>query len=196
MLTADEMGLEGECYQLGDLPTGSACGEDDDPNDLAPENRCAGFHCLRDHCTEVCAQSEDCPQDMVCGDWAFQVDDAGAAFASIGMCLWMPGSKTACSSDLDCPAGEVCDHYYLPGGVQTRVCTTRRCDPAEDGCAGFGEPCGLGMARCASWLCLPVPPEEQGVCSSLCDPNVGCPDGASCGLEYLPGYEMPIWACR
>ncbi len=193
--SADGMSMEGVCHKIGDVPIGEAC-EGDDPIELPPEQQCVGFYCLRDHCTEVCIFDEDCPPDMVCGNWTFQMNQDGSVTAQIGMCLWMAGSRDPCESDLDCSAGEVCDQYQPPNGPWTKVCTTPRCDLAEDGCAGFGEPCGPGIARCASWLCLPDPVTGEGFCSAQCEPNHGCPPNADCVLIAVLGREDSMWACR
>ncbi len=188
--------LEGTCNRLGEMPIGAPCDWAEDPSDLPPEQRCVGFYCFRDHCTEVCFTDDDCPADMVCGNWTFQMNIDGSVTDQIGMCLWMAGSRDPCESDLDCPAGEVCDQYQPPSGPWPKVCTTRRCDPVEEDCADFGQPCGPGIARCASWLCLPDPVTGEGFCSAQCEPNQGCPPGADCVLREVPGREDSIWACR
>lgn len=183
MPTPDETDLEGTCGQLGDLPIGADCNDEDNPNDLPQEQRCAGFYCMNDHCSAVCEFEADCPDNMVCGTVNFQMDEAGNEVASIGMCIWMEGSLDDCGGNADCPAGEICS-YNLPPESDTvdKMCTLWDCDPVADGCAGPGEACGQGMDPCFTGLCLVSQGSDEGWCSALCDAHADCPEGMICGM--------------
>jgi hypothetical protein len=178
--TADEMGLEGLCGKLGDLPTGAECNEDDNPNDLDASDRCADFYCMNSHCSEVCALEADCPENMVCANIRFGgMGPDGEDTADIGMCLWFSGSLADCDGNDNCPAAEICDYYLPPNGSVEKLCSDWRCDPIDADCAGPGDECGEGMAPCFTGLCL-----TNGVdswCSTLCEAHSDCDTGMICG---------------
>ena len=184
--TADDMGLEGMCGKLGDLPTGTECDEDDDPNELPASERCADFYCMNNHCSEVCVLETDCPFDMVCHSVLFGgMGPDGNGTADIGMCLWISPGTPECSGDADCPAGTICDYYLPPGGTTQKVCSDWRCDPAEATCGDVGDQCGGNLAPCANGLCLVFTGEDLGTCSSLCDTDADCPDSGDPNTGYV-----------
>ncbi len=176
--SADGMGMEGTCNKLGDLPTGTECNEDDDPNDLPPSERCAGFYCIWNHCTEVCALENDCPENMVCTNAGFCMDANCDNVGYIGMCKYVAGSGDACDGDGDCPAGESCDYYLPPNGSVNKVCTTFVCDPADADCADVGEDCSVN--QCYNGLCLTN--QVDSWCAQLCEAHADCGEGMICGL--------------
>ena len=76
-INADRTILFGECINAGALAPGSACNNEDDPNDLPFENRCSGFYCLGGKCSELCEADIDCPEVMSCLEYSFSgVDDS------------------------------------------------------------------------------------------------------------------------
>ncbi|MBW2702217.1 MAG: hypothetical protein JRF33_15470, partial [Deltaproteobacteria bacterium] len=61
-VSADYTNLFGECMNVGGLPPGSECNDEDDPNELPYEERCSAFYCFGDMCSEVCQVDTDCPE--------------------------------------------------------------------------------------------------------------------------------------
>ncbi|MBW2700176.1 MAG: hypothetical protein JRF33_05105 [Deltaproteobacteria bacterium] len=76
-VSPDMTDLFGECMNVGALPPGSECNDEDDPNNLSYEERCSGFYCFGGMCSEVCVTDTDCPEGMSCLEHTFeQVDDS------------------------------------------------------------------------------------------------------------------------
>ncbi|MBW2700175.1 MAG: hypothetical protein JRF33_05100 [Deltaproteobacteria bacterium] len=76
-VSADMTDFFGECMNVGALPPGSPCNDEDDPTELSFEERCSGFYCFGGKCTEVCADDSTCPEGMSCMEHTFeQVDDS------------------------------------------------------------------------------------------------------------------------
>ncbi|MCK5804381.1 MAG: hypothetical protein KAI66_16200 [Lentisphaeria bacterium] len=76
-INADMTDLFGECMDMGALPPGSACNDEDDPSDLSYEERCSGIYCFGGMCSEVCSLDIDCPEGMSCLGHTFEdVDDS------------------------------------------------------------------------------------------------------------------------
>ena len=76
-VSPDMTELFGECMNVGALPPGAACNDEDDPTDLIYDERCSGYYCLGDKCSAVCSEDADCPADMSCIELTFeQVDDS------------------------------------------------------------------------------------------------------------------------
>jgi len=65
-VSPDMTDLFGECMNVGGMPPGSECNDEDDPNNLSYEERCSGFYCLGGMCSEVCVEDTDCPEGMIC----------------------------------------------------------------------------------------------------------------------------------
>ena len=120
--TSDELDLEGMCGKLGDLPAGSTCDSQADPNNLPAAERCAGFYCMNDHCSEVCTLQTDCRQGEICETREFPMDDQGDVFATIGMCAWYAGSHTPCMADTDCEEPHQCQTFQTPGDSTLSIC--------------------------------------------------------------------------
>lgn len=181
-VTSDLSAMIGTCGRLGAKDTGSACDSAENPNNLSYDERCADFYCMRDHCSEVCTLSTDCPESMVCGVQLFCLQepcDVEANTGSIGMCVWLEGSLQDCKGNADCPDGETCTYYVTPQEELYKVCVTENCDPDGDACTLPGGLCGQGMDPCWGDLCLTG--GGDGWCSALCETNEDCPDGMMCG---------------
>ncbi len=212
--TADGLDLEGMCNKLGDLPTGSECDSEADPNELPASERCAGFYCFNDHCSAVCTLDNDCPEDMICFDFGFCMGDdccggrpsdgycprgkycdaatgmcVDECIATIGMCLWMPELVSECDGNDDCPQGEICDYYLTSSREVNKGCTEWKCDPADAGCAGPGGECSADGDTCFTDLCLTFIGDEVGFCSTLCEANADCSAGMVCGLLGITDDE-------
>ncbi len=185
--SADGQGMEGTCNRLGELPTGSECDSSANPNDLPPSERCAGFYCLWDHCTEVCGQDADCPDGMVCSETSFCMDAGCETVASIGMCKWTCCGLAPCDSNADCPDDQICDFYLPPDGAITKVCVEPRCDPAGQDCSDLDEACGNRSPACASGVCIEPDPTGVGHCSALCAADEDC-------LEPMVCQPVEVWA--
>ncbi len=184
----DQQSLDGKCSNLGDLPPGSACNEDLDPNNLPAEERCSDFYCIKGHCSEVCSVDNDCPENMLCSTINFHLGSDGT-IASIGMCTWMDGSGISCGSNTDCPNGEICSYYLPPDGSVKKICTSELCDPESFDCAGPGDECGAGLPDCFTGLCLTSQNVSNSWCSLLCDNHSDCPTGMACGLLGISETE-------
>ncbi|MCK5804385.1 MAG: hypothetical protein KAI66_16220, partial [Lentisphaeria bacterium] len=76
-VSPDMTELFGECMNVGALPPGIACTDEDDPNNLSYDERCSGFYCFGGKCSEVCLLDIDCPEGMSCLEHTFEdVDDS------------------------------------------------------------------------------------------------------------------------
>ncbi|MBW2700178.1 MAG: hypothetical protein JRF33_05115 [Deltaproteobacteria bacterium] len=76
-INADRTILFGDCVNSGALPPGAACNDEDDPDELAFENRCSSFYCFGGMCSEACEELLGCPEGMSCQEHTFEdVDDS------------------------------------------------------------------------------------------------------------------------
>jgi hypothetical protein len=181
ILNQDQTAYEGVCYDHGGMDTGAECDWDWHSYD----ERCTSLLCTQvsgsetGRCSEHCQVEADCPVDMLCSHGAFCVDTACTTMLPVDLCLWMPGSQSACVYTGDCPAGEVCTYRQAAGGLLDNRCTTEACTPTAADCGDVGDACGEGHPPCAGKLCL-----DDGTdwwCSALCDQNAHCPAGMYCG---------------
>ncbi|MBN2495265.1 MAG: hypothetical protein JXR96_11780, partial [Deltaproteobacteria bacterium] len=58
--------LRGTCGRQGALDPGAECDDEDEPDDLPYEERCAALYCFYGFCSEVCTLDSDCPEGMTC----------------------------------------------------------------------------------------------------------------------------------
>ena len=194
-LSDDMTDLIGMCATLGDLPTGSDCDSNADPNNLPSEERCAGFYCHSDHCSEICEFDSDCPEGMRCATMNFRLDDAGINTAEIGMCLGFEGSLQECNGYPDCPDGELCGFYVNSNNELITLCTTENCDLEAPDCLPPGTPnCGDdGADPCWGTMCL-ITGDGSTFCSIMCEVNSDCTAGTICGglMSVTETLSVPI----
>ena len=170
----------GMCATFGDLNTGDVCDSAADPNILPSEERCAGFYCMNDHCSEVCEFDADCPEGMRCGTVGFGIQGTDAILY-VGMCQWFGGSNRPCGGYTDCPDGELCQYYVTANEELVKLCITENCAMEAPDCSAPGtENCGDDNADpCWGGMCL-VSGDGTSFCSALCESSDHCPGGTIC----------------
>ncbi len=141
------------CRSDRDCPAGQVC-------------ELGGPGCDTPVCVTGCHESEQCGEGRVCQ----QVQCVTCPCP--GQCADLPPDPE-CRSDLDCPAGEVCEL----GGAG---CATPLCVPGchDDGQCVAGEVCRrVACVTCpCPGLCEPGPPDPE------CRSDADCPSGEVCDL--------------
>jgi hypothetical protein len=120
---------------------------------------CSTIGCL-DWCDAVEPNDADCqsPAGKMTCTFQQMTDTTG-----MGICMLANGSQTPCAKDADCPAGEACKTFPVPGGANN-LCVT-----ATANGNAVGKECS-STVRCANDLCL-----SNGICSGICATNADCP---------------------
>ena len=116
--TDDEQDIEGRCRHIGNVPPGGPCDSHEEDGRIV----CAGYYCINDHCSEVCAQQSDCRDQEICAIRTWELDEQGDIIAQIGMCFWYAGSLNPCTVDADCTPAELCQTFDTPEGSELSVC--------------------------------------------------------------------------
>ncbi|MBW2700180.1 MAG: hypothetical protein JRF33_05125 [Deltaproteobacteria bacterium] len=156
-VSPDMTELFGECMNVGALPPGAACNDEDDPTDLIYDERCSGYYCLGDKCSGVCSEDADCPADMSCELLRFSnVDD------EILVCM----GDVTCDGPADCVAGFACWPTISGNGLDGW------CRPNE-GTDLVGTACGETNDTCEVF-CL------ETLCTEWCSLDEDCPEGMGC----------------
>ncbi|MCB9594156.1 MAG: hypothetical protein H6719_15600 [Sandaracinaceae bacterium] len=140
-------------------------------------------------CQDFCTTDADCPSaDFVCGQLTLTVGSGGTfpdrtddTNATLRVCQYEPGSRTACAADGDCAAGELCGLYFDATGASVRGCV----DEVAGGAAA-GEACDLdGPCRFARG-CLPRWDDPaESFCTALCARDSDCPASFQCRRPSL-----------
>ncbi|MCK5803566.1 MAG: hypothetical protein KAI66_12070, partial [Lentisphaeria bacterium] len=159
-VSADYTELFGECINVGGLPPGSECNDEDDPNELPYEERCSAFYCFGDMCSEVCQVDTDCPEGMICEVLQFSnVDD------TINVCM----GDTSCGSPADCPEGESC-WPTLSGDALAGWCRPNEgTDPVGTECTDADDTCEVFCMepRCTEWCTLDSDCPDTMICEAI-----------------------------
>ncbi len=145
------LGLLASCGSSGpiQLSYGAACV----PGDSATEctnGLCVALDSQSGFCTRTC--NDDCPADSVC--------EAAGRFGRICRPL------TGCKTEVDCPAGHVCNAET--GNCYIAV-SRSLCSPCQD------------VSQCpASGACFKAIGSGEQFCTTACDASGGCPTGFAC----------------
>ena len=179
---ADEGGYTGVCVLMGGKTSGEECVEftSDDWSYQAWEDRCANAQCRDNHCADYCSTDLDCPEDTMCLMYF------GPSHPDIKLCIWTPGTHSACDFDGDCPTGEMCRFYTMSDGSSQRICIEQYCDPAENDCLGAGEICDPENDSCYNELCAVFTYTDHSHCSTACSLNEHCPEAMVCFEAGIP----------
>ncbi|MCK5803561.1 MAG: hypothetical protein KAI66_12045 [Lentisphaeria bacterium] len=156
-VSADMTELFGECMNMGALPPGAACNDEDNPNELSYEERCSGYYCLGDKCSAVCSEDADCPADMSCEVLRFSsVDD------EILVCM----GDVTCDGPADCVDGFACWPTLSGNGLAGWCRQNKGADPVGTACNEADDTCEV--------LCL------DPLCTEWCSLDEDCPEGMVC----------------
>ncbi|MBN2497998.1 MAG: hypothetical protein JXR96_25625 [Deltaproteobacteria bacterium] len=167
----DDM-LRGTCGRMGALDPGAACNDEDDPDSLPYDERCAAVFCFNGMCSSVCTLDSDCPQDMTCETVGF-IDMPDQ---TIDMCMGPPPQGPQGPGD-PCIYGSVnADTGHCQSGLA---------------CLGY-DPAQLGVScdsdvDCESIISPVENPDctAQGLCgASFCSPP--CDVGNECQSGFYP----------
>ncbi|MCK5803558.1 MAG: hypothetical protein KAI66_12030 [Lentisphaeria bacterium] len=161
--TCSLSGTRTVCMDLGALPPGAACNDEVDPNELSYEERCRGFFCFYDMCSEACVEDTDCPEGMICKLFRFSSDVNDEFY----LCM---GDKT-CGGPDDCIEGESCGPT-LSGGELTGWCR------ADEGTDPVGTECTEEHDTCEVFCMEPL-------CSEWCTIERDCPKGMTCEIIHF-----------
>ncbi len=147
-------------------------------------------------CFERCAVDADCPTDFLCQRATFSVSSGGTypdrtddVTTTVSSCAYAPGSRGACTTHADCPAGEVCEAALDATGASTTRCVTEVSGGGEVGEAcDTDTPC-RDPSRCLSRWDDP----SLSFCSGPCARDADCPTGFACRVPNLavPAYDVP-----
>jgi len=174
------------------------------PNGFAPfadtcEATCfdVGEGATNGRCSEQCTSDADCPgSDWICGDLTQTLSSNGTfpdrtddETGTIDICLYLPGSRTACTLSSDCPTGERCLGYVDQAGAAQRVCVTEVPGGGEP-----GEPCSAddpcaGRACTARW-----DDPREAFCGTFCTADADCPTDFVCRriIQDHPDFTEPV----
>ena len=156
-VSPDMTDLFGKCMNIGGMPPGSECNDEDDPNDLSYEERCSGFYCLGGMCSEVCVEDTDCPEGMICEVLRFSnVDD------EILVCM---GDKS-CDGPAGCADGDSCWPTQRGNELSGWCRANEGTDPVGTGCTDASDTCEV--------FCI------EPLCTEWCTLDADCPEGMRC----------------
>ncbi|MCK5804380.1 MAG: hypothetical protein KAI66_16195 [Lentisphaeria bacterium] len=156
--TCSIVGIHTVCINVGALPPGSACNDEDDPNNLSYEERCRGLYCFNDMCSEVCVEDADCPEGMICRVLSFSNTDD-----EIYVCM---GDKS-CYGPAGCPEGESCQPILLGRELAGWCNKNEGWDPVGSSCDEDNDTCEV--------FCIDT------LCTEWCSLNEDCPEDMRCG---------------
>ncbi|MBN2493142.1 MAG: hypothetical protein JXR96_01020 [Deltaproteobacteria bacterium] len=130
-------------------------------------------------CWTGCLVNADCPESWICAG-----ESIGAV--TIGTCAPFDGSATECSSDADCPIGELCTYQATLEGI-FGLCKT------SGGAGQFGDDCS-DYTDCDSAMCFGF--SGVNMCTSPCADDADCPQGTFCtGFSYPDHPDQVLGAC-
>jgi hypothetical protein len=137
---------------------------------------------LGGYCAGACMTNDDCIYETTSEQVSFVCADLIPGEGTVKLCIPREGSSSTCSSDIDCPEGEVCKMSYDIDGNIITICQTA----TPDGVA-VGEQCMDDPATeeneerdCANDFCL-----LYGYCLGFCDEHGDCPEGMMCYDSWI-----------